>query len=630
MIYLKFNGSSSKRGRASVLSALADVGLESISFSLPQQQQHSLEETGVSKVDLQNLYFGTEVPVAFTLDVHGYKYQYKKGWEFPTVELPKPCYRRYNESWCIGSPLPLEEGKVVTLNRKDSSQSNHLVGVKLRHTHDETFPEHQTWFYQLGKNTLEPATTGLSMSPQKEISIEDFEKQEDALQATEAIHKLAAACDELADRMLKDGITLDPDEVEKVAATMSAPAKEQSRASSVVGSMAGGIKNDATRKQKFRLDYRDGIKRYEGEATSWREFIVNLLREGKSFEEVNFSGLKDFTNLKFEVALKNAIFNGADFSGSTYAYGDLDGALFESCTFDRKTSFRGTTFTKHTVFRKCDLSTLAWRDCTGLATATLEDVSGVPQDFPKNKVLRQTKSGVQYETSFFGSEVQWVLSVKEDTTPLTPGTNGSVQPKYSEASEASTPSTTVNVSEIRPKGASMAKQSIKEMVLSDSEKALYRIGAKNVVKLGKQAILKALEVQGSDQAAAMSLMLHAELGDALVSAAMGGVLTAMPQFQNDVRVQTLATELRVNGMATVGNLIVDQLGSILIPTVSALVQNLPEVSATAAKTVTAPPAESSVFTKPTLVQPKAPQPIEEEDDEAEEAAEQKSKLSSRV
>jgi len=618
MIYLKFNGNSSKRGRASVLSALAGVGLESRTFSIPQQQQHSLEETGVSKVDLQNLYFGTEVPVAFTLDVHGYKYQYQKGWEFPTVELPNPCYRRYNESWCIGSPLPLEEGKVVTLSRKDSTQSNHLVGVKLRHTHDETFPEHQTWFYQLGSNTSEPATTGLSMS-QKDVSLEEFEKQEDALQATEAIHKLAAACDELADKMLKDGIKLD--EVE----APSAPAKVQSRASAVVGNMTGGIKNDATRKQKFRLDDLKGNKKHEGDATSWREFIVNLVREGKSFEGVNFSGLKDFTNLRFGAALKNAIFNGADFSGSEYNYGDLDGTLFESCTFNLRASFRGSTFTKNTVFRKCDLSTLDWRECNGLATATLEDVSGVPRDFPKNMVLRQTKSGVQYETSFFGSEVQWVLSVKEDTAPLTPGTNGSVQPKYAETSNS-----TANVSEIKPKVTSMAKQSIKEMVLSDSEKALYRIGAKNVVKLGKQAILKALEVQGSDQAAAMSLMLHAELGDALVSAAMGGVLTMMPQFQNDVRVQTLATELRVNGMATVGNLIVDQLGSILIPTMSALVQNLPEVSTTAAKTVTAPPAESSVFTKPTLVQPKTPQPLMEEDDEAEEAAEQKSKLSSRV
>ena len=121
------------------------------------------------------------------------------------------------------------------------------------------------------------------------------------------------------------------------------------------------------------------------------------------------------------------------------------------------------------------------------------------------------------------------------------------------------------------------KQPFKEMVLSDSEKAAYRIGARNTVKLGQGAITKALEAQGGDKAAALGAMLNTEVGHSVVSGIMGALLTTLPQFQNDTRVQKLAEELRVNGMATLGNTVVDQLTEIVAPAMSAMVQNLPMV-----------------------------------------------------
>ena len=116
---------------------------------------------------------------------------------------------------------------------------------------------------------------------------------------------------------------------------------------------------------------------------------------------------------------------------------------------------------------------------------------------------------------------------------------------------------------------------IKGMVLSDSEKAAYRLSAKNIVKLGTAGCVRALEAKGGDQATALAAMLESQPGAALMSAAMGGVLTAMPQFQGDVRVQTLATELRVNGMATLGNSLVDAIAASFGPSLGSLLESLP-------------------------------------------------------
>ena len=124
----------------------------------------------------------------------------------------------------------------------------------------------------------------------------------------------------------------------------------------------------------------------------------------------------------------------------------------------------------------------------------------------------------------------------------------------------------------------MSRKPLKELLLSDGEKAAYRIGARNAVKLGQGAISKALEVKGGDQAAVMSAMLNTEPGHALVSGIMGGILTAMPQFQSDARVQTLAEELRVHGMATLGNALVDELTQIVTPTMNAMIAGLPAIA----------------------------------------------------
>lgn len=120
------------------------------------------------------------------------------------------------------------------------------------------------------------------------------------------------------------------------------------------------------------------------------------------------------------------------------------------------------------------------------------------------------------------------------------------------------------------------RKPFKEMVLSDAEKAAYRVGARNTVKLGQTAITKALEAQGGDKAAALGAMLHTEVGASVVSGVMGALLTSLPQFQNDARVQKLAEELRVNGMATLGNTVVDQLTEMVAPAMSAMIQSLPQ------------------------------------------------------
>lgn len=119
------------------------------------------------------------------------------------------------------------------------------------------------------------------------------------------------------------------------------------------------------------------------------------------------------------------------------------------------------------------------------------------------------------------------------------------------------------------------------MVKIDAENAAYRVAAKQISNGVKGAILAILEKQGSgsDKVKAISEMLDTEFGTALIDLVAGMGLTYAPKISEDSRVQRLAGEFRVEGMATAGNAIFDIASQHLLPVVMQAIASLPEPAA---------------------------------------------------
>ncbi len=109
---------------------------------------------------------------------------------------------------------------------------------------------------------------------------------------------------------------------------------------------------------------------------------------------------------------------------------------------------------------------------------------------------------------------------------------------------------------------------------SDATKAAYRIAGKQITKGTKAAILKLIKNENKDITMAEQL-LDTEFGNALVSAVIGYSLTYAPKISEDERVQKLAAEFRINGIATAGNNIVDIVTDNIVPVIDLALTMLP-------------------------------------------------------
>lgn len=130
-----------------------------------------------------------------------------------------------------------------------------------------------------------------------------------------------------------------------------------------------------------------------------------------------------------------------------------------------------------------------------------------------------------------------------------------------------------------------------EMVKADAVQAAYRVAATQMSNGTKAAILTIMEKngQGSDRIAALSDLLNTEFGNALVSLLLGVGLNYAPMLSDDPRAQKLATEFRINGMATAGNAVMDTAMQHFLPVITNALSALPEE--TTQKRIASVPAE---------------------------------------
>lgn len=123
----------------------------------------------------------------------------------------------------------------------------------------------------------------------------------------------------------------------------------------------------------------------------------------------------------------------------------------------------------------------------------------------------------------------------------------------------------------------MSKPSFTEMMKTNAVSAGYRVAGTQLTTLVKNAVLTVMRNKGADGGAiqAFSSFLDTEFGNAMISFAIGSGLNYVPHFSDDPRVQRLAEEMSVAGMAIAGNAVIGEAMQHVLPAVSTILQNLP-------------------------------------------------------
>jgi len=117
-----------------------------------------------------------------------------------------------------------------------------------------------------------------------------------------------------------------------------------------------------------------------------------------------------------------------------------------------------------------------------------------------------------------------------------------------------------------------------DMIKSDGVKAGYRVAATQITNGTKAGVLKLLESKGqsSENIKAISDLLDTEVGSALMSMMIGMGLTYAPGISDDSRVQKLAGEFRVNGMAIAGNAAMETMVEYFLPVITEALASIPQ------------------------------------------------------
>lgn len=141
-------------------------------------------------------------------------------------------------------------------------------------------------------------------------------------------------------------------------------------------------------------------------------------------------------------------------------------------------------------------------------------------------------------------------------------------------------SETTTTTTVKAKGTKMNKPSFTETLKSNATEAAYRVGATQATKAVKTALINVMRNKGSNEGMILSLQnfLDSEFGEALIGLCLGLALQNLPHFNEDARVQKLAEEMRVGGMATAGNAVIGEAVGHLLPALSSVLESLPEVN----------------------------------------------------
>ena len=146
-----------------------------------------------------------------------------------------------------------------------------------------------------------------------------------------------------------------------------------------------------------------------------------------------------------------------------------------------------------------------------------------------------------------------------------------------------TTETPTQVQTTQKEGKKMNKPSFTEILKQNAVDAGYRVAATQSTNIVKNAILTVMRNKGADDGAiaGFAKFLDTEFGAALISFALGSGLHYVPHFSEDPRVQRLAEEMRVNGMATAGNAVIGEAMNHVLPALTQVLQNLPAVEESA-------------------------------------------------
>lgn len=134
----------------------------------------------------------------------------------------------------------------------------------------------------------------------------------------------------------------------------------------------------------------------------------------------------------------------------------------------------------------------------------------------------------------------------------------------------------------------MEKPSFTEMFKANAVSAGYRVAGTQITNVVKGAFLTAMANRGTEGGTLQAIkgFLDSDLGEAFIAFAIGSGLIYLPGGIGDKpEVQRLAEEMRVNGMATTGNLIMGEAMQHLIPAVMQIVNTLPAVTPEKTNTV---------------------------------------------
>lgn len=121
--------------------------------------------------------------------------------------------------------------------------------------------------------------------------------------------------------------------------------------------------------------------------------------------------------------------------------------------------------------------------------------------------------------------------------------------------------------------------SFTDMIKSNALDAGYRVGATQSTALVRSAIVTLMRKKGANEGAIQGLttFLETEFGAALISLMIGSGLHYVPTLNQNPRVQRLAEEMRIGGMATAGNAVMGELVAQLLPALQEIIQKLPEL-----------------------------------------------------
>ena len=127
--------------------------------------------------------------------------------------------------------------------------------------------------------------------------------------------------------------------------------------------------------------------------------------------------------------------------------------------------------------------------------------------------------------------------------------------------------------------ASYPKPTLGDILKDNLASAGYRVAATQSTTLIKNSIVSLMRSKGATNEHIQGLVsfLETEWGMALISGGLGIGLNYLPKYGDDPRVQRLAEEMRISGMAIVGNEIVGEAIQHVLPALTSILDKLPAV-----------------------------------------------------